>query len=258
MLGYGYHGDFISAWDEGVLQQAVEQCTDMGGQMRSCGVFEFPENTASCTLENLPEELKDEKPEGPMPGLPGGCEVQSGPEPAKKGKGATGSSSGGKSGGKSGGNAAGNSAGKSDGSSSLAGDSSSYSPPAAAPSSPHVENKKAGAVFAQVKDTGDEYQAPANKAPADQAPVDQAPAAPTTTPPPSGPTNDQAGKVVSTKIWTEGRVVHEEKIVMQEVTVTSGGAKVKRTAEAKAEHVKRHGHRHHHPMQHGAGGRRMR
>lgn len=242
LLGYGYHGDFIAAWDDGVLQQAVDQCTDMGGEMRSCGVFQFPENTASCTLENpLPEDIKDENTEGPMQGLPGQCEVQSGPEEAEKGKGATGTSSGGKTG------------KKSDSDSSKGGDYGS--PPASAPaaplpSSPPVDDKKTGAVFAQVKDAGDNYQAP----PSPPSP----PAAPTTTVPPVGPAADQAGDVVSTKIWTEGRVVHEEKIVMQEVTVTSDGAKVKRTAEAQAEHVKRHAHRHHHPMQHGVGGRRMR
>lgn len=213
--------------------------------MRSCGVFEFPDNTASCTLENLPSELKDENTQGPMQGLPGGCEVQQGPEQAMKGKGASGSSSGGKSGGKSDGGPKGS-------------DSGSYSSPAAAPAAapaapPAVENKKAGAVFAQVKDTGDNYKAPPPTSPT------TTPAPPTTTPPAVmvPVSTDQAGNVVSTEIWTDGRIVHENKIVMQEVTVTQGGVKAKRSPEAKAEHVKRHGHRHHHPMQHGVGGRRM-
>ena len=237
VIGYGYHGDFIAAWDEGVLQQAVEQCTDMGGEMRSCGVFEFPDNTASCTLENLPSELKDENAEGPMQGLPGGCEVQSGPEQAKKGKGATGSSSGGKAG----------------SGSSNAGNAGSDAPPAPVPapssstSSVPVEAKQSGGVFAQVK----------NEAPAADY---QAPPSPTTTTPPAGPSSmDQVEGFVSTVIYTDGRIVHENKIVVQEVTVTTDvGAKAKRTPEAHAGHAKR-GHRHHHhAMQHGIGGRRLR
>lgn len=225
--------------------------------MKSCGVFEFPDNTASCRLENMPSELKDENTEGPMEGLPGGCEVQHGPEQAKKGKGASGSSSGGKSSGKSNqdpkekSNSGSN--GKSDGGSKVV-----DTTPAAAV--PVAENKDTGAVFAQVgdtsdpaiahKDTGDKYEAPASPATTP----------PTTTPLPA-PTDavvDEAGNFVSTEIYTSGRVVYENKVVMQEVTVTQDGAKAKRTAEAKVEHVKRHAHRHHHPMQHGVGGRRMR
>lgn len=205
--------------------------------MRSCGVFEFPENTGSCTLESpLPDDIKDENTSGPMQGLPGGCEVQSGPEEAAKGKGATGSSSGGKSGGAS------SSGGQSDSQSPVAKDTSSSSsnPPAA-------NNKAEGAVFADVNDNKPaDYQAPAPAAPAPQ---------PTTTSPPVAPAPvDQAGNVVSTDIYTDGRIVHENKVVVQEVTVTEG-MKAKRTPEAKA---KRHGHRHHHAQQHGIGGRRMR
>ncbi|KAL8842243.1 MAG: hypothetical protein Q9170_000569 [Blastenia crenularia] len=244
--GYGYHGDFIAAWDDGVLQQAVEQCTDMGGEMRSCGVFEFPENTASCTLENLPSELKDENAEGPMQGLPGGLEVQPGPDQAQKGKGATGSSSGGKS---SGGSSKGSDTGSYVSSAAAASSSSSSSSSSGSPAP--VDDKKAGGVFAQVKNDANaaEYQAPA-----------LAPPARVTTSPPTGPSSvDQGGSFVSTEVYTDGRVVHENKIVVQEVTVTSEVvAKAKRTPEVQAGKVKR-GHRHHHhPMQHGVGGRRLR
>lgn len=247
--GYGYHGDFIAAWDEGVLQQAVDQCTDMGGEMKSCGVFEFPDNTASCTLENMPLELKEENVEGPMQGLPGGCEVQSGPEPAIKGKGATGSSSGGKSG-----------KGSSEGSSKGSDNSGSYAPapaPAPAPKAAAVvDDKKDGGVFAQVENTSPTAEAPAAEY---QAPSPPAPApSPSTTSPPTEPNPvDQAGEFVSTVIYTDGRIVHENKIVVQTVT-TDVVAKAKRTPEAQAAHGKR-GHRHHHhPMQHGVGGRRLR
>ncbi|KAI4180700.1 MAG: hypothetical protein L6R41_007055, partial [Letrouitia leprolyta] len=90
----------------------------------------------------MPLELKEENVEGPMQGLPGGCEVQSGPEPAIKGKGATGSSSGGKSG-----------KGSSEGSSKGSDNSGSYAPapaPAPAPKAAAVvDDKKDGGVFAQ-------------------------------------------------------------------------------------------------------------
>lgn len=257
-IGYGYHGDFIAAWDEGVLQQAVDQCTDMGGQMKSCGVFEFPENTASCTLENLPSELKDENTEGPMQGLPGGCEVQHGPEQATKGKGASGSSSGGKPTDESYKDSNEKSDNGSNGKSN--GDSKVVDSSPAAAAAPVAKNKDTGAVFAQVEDSSD--KGADNKDTGDKTEAPPAPATtPPTTTPPAASANavvDGAGNVISTEIYTSGRVVYENKVVMQEVTVTQGGAKTKRTAEAKAEHVKRHGHRHHHPMQHGVGGRRMR
>ncbi|KAL8656412.1 MAG: hypothetical protein Q9210_000271 [Variospora velana] len=254
--GYGYHGDFISAWDEGVLEQAVEQCTDQKGEMRLCGVFEYTDKPASCILENLPSELKDENTEGPMQGLPGGCEVQSGPEPAMEGKGATGSSSGGKSGGKSAGKSVEKSVGKPETVPAKGGDSSSYSPPAEAAPAPvknklPAANQDAAVIVAEVEDKGDDHGAPPQQLP---------PAAPATTPPPSADSavTGQAGNIISTSLYTDGRVVHKNLVVMHEVTVTEDGVKAKRTPEAKAEHVKRHGHRHHHPMQHGVGGRRMR
>ncbi|KAI4155291.1 MAG: hypothetical protein LQ341_000203 [Variospora aurantia] len=244
--GYGYHGDFIAAWEEGILQQAVEQCTDKRGEMRKCGVFKYTDKPASCTLENLPSELKDENTEGPLQGLPGGCELEYGPEPANKCKGATGSSSGGKSAGKS--------VEKFVGKPEQV-PAEGYSSPAEPAPAP-IENElpaapqKAAVVAPEVEDKGDD-----NGAPPPQLP----PAAPATTPPPSADSAvaGQAGNIITTSLHTDGRVVYEKVVVKQEVTVTEGGVKAKRTPEAKAEHVKRHGHRHHHPMQHGVGGRRM-
>ncbi|KAL8769415.1 MAG: hypothetical protein Q9209_004643 [Squamulea sp. 1 TL-2023] len=242
--GYGYHGDFISAWDEGVLERAVSECTDMSGQMKSCGVFEFTQDSASCTLESLPDELKNENTEGPMSGLPGGCEIQSGPEPAKKGKGASGSSSG----------------GKSSSGSSTENKSKDYAPPvnkdsaspavADAPAVPlpesNPESKPEGGVFAENKAKAPEYVAPPSS-----------PAAPiTTNPPVAVPVLDAAGNVIRTDIRTDAGVVYENKVVLKEVTITEGGPKAKRSPDA--EHFKRHVHHRHQHMQHGIGGRRMR
>ena len=233
--GYGYHGDFISAWDDGVLPRAVKECTNMSGQMRDCGVFTFPDNTASCTFENpVPDEIKDEGTEGPMKELPGGCEIQSGPEPAVPGKGASGSSSGGKS--------------------NKSSSSGQDKPKEPAVKNKHSDDSKAGkkpegAVFAQVDDeVEDAPAAPVQEEEAEHevaAPAAPAPS-PETTAPPAGPPADDAGKVFSTTIYTEGREVHKDVFVMEEVTTTQGA------------HAKRHNHRHHHAQQHGIGGRRLR
>ncbi|KAL8972761.1 MAG: hypothetical protein Q9183_000376 [Haloplaca sp. 2 TL-2023] len=237
--GYGYHGDFIAAWDEGVLKRAVKECTNQSGQMRDCGVFTFPDNTASCTFENpVPDEIKDENTEGPMQELPGGCEIQEGPEPAVPGKGASGSSSGGKS--------------------NKVSSGGQDKPKEAAVKIKHSDDSKAdvkpeGAVFAEIDDEVEDapaapVQEKEKEKEAEQevaAPAAAAPS-PETTAPPAGPPADDAGKVFSTTIYTEGRVVHKDVFVMEEVTTTQGA------------HGKRHNHRHHHAQQHGIGGRRLR
>ncbi|KAL8999034.1 MAG: hypothetical protein Q9169_002032 [Polycauliona sp. 2 TL-2023] len=242
--GYGYHGDFISAWADGALDKAVEQCTDLGGDMKSCPVFEFAEDASSCTIESMPDELKDEQNEGPLQGLPGGCEIQSGPERAQKGKGASGSSSGGKSkGGKSPNN-------KSKDESSAA-DKKASSPAADAPAAPVAEEKAEGGVFAELK--GEEKK---EEKVADY--VAPAPAAVITGAPAEGAAANDGGNAVRTEIYTSNGIVYENLVVVKEVTVTEGAAKVKRTPSPEAEHVKRHDHRHEHIKRHGHGGRRLR
>ncbi|KAL8812039.1 MAG: hypothetical protein Q9200_001338 [Gallowayella weberi] len=256
--GYGYHGDFISAWDEGVLERAVSQCTDMSGEMKACGVFEFTEDSASCTLEAMPDELKNENTEGPMSSLPGGCEIQSGPEQATKGKGGSGSSSGGKK-------AASSSKDNKDSKDSKDNKAKDNTPPvnkdtssppvANAPAAPLPESKPE--VKPEVKPVEKAEVKPVAKAEskADGGVLaekkNEAPAPATT-----ATVVDDAGNVIRIETYTDGQVVHENKVVLKEVTITQG-VKAKRTPEAKVEHAKRHGHRHHH-MQHGIGGRRMR
>ncbi|KAI4163687.1 MAG: hypothetical protein LQ342_002721 [Letrouitia transgressa] len=220
--GYGYHGDFISAWDDGVLEQAVKQCTDMSGEMRTCGVFEFPDNTGSCTLESpLPPSIADENCDGPMSGLPAGMKIQSGPEPATPGPGgSTGSAASGSS---------------HEGDSSAADSVSHLAPPA--------DDYSSGGSGPDV-----------GAAVVDEAASDVSPPPPTTTSPPPPPTHANDPNL---NIYTDGRVVHENVVVTEHVTVTQGAARVKRSPEARAEHAKRHAHRHHHAG-HAVGGRRLR
>ena len=37
--GYSLHGDFYNGWNQDVLQQAVDQCTNDSGVLEDCGVF---------------------------------------------------------------------------------------------------------------------------------------------------------------------------------------------------------------------------
>lgn len=84
-VGFGYHGDLIEAWETGVLQQAIDQCTDPSGNQRDCPVFSFPDVPGECQMESpLPAPISKENVLGPRPGLPNGVEVQSGPEQASK------------------------------------------------------------------------------------------------------------------------------------------------------------------------------
>ncbi|PKS10707.1 hypothetical protein jhhlp_002464 [Lomentospora prolificans] len=70
--GFGYHGDFISGWDEETLRQAVNQCTNMSGRIDDCPVFQLQsESDASqCNLDT-PSILSAENVFGPMASLPG-------------------------------------------------------------------------------------------------------------------------------------------------------------------------------------------
>ena len=219
----------------------MAECTDLSGEMKKCPVFELAEDASSCAIESLPDELKDELNEGPMSGLPGGCEIQSGPERAKKGKGASGSSSG----------------GKSKGASSPMNKSKAKSPAAQQESSPVVDapkSKSEGGVSAETEPK-DDYKKEKHAEEKAPEPVAIAPAPEITDAPEAAPAAENAGNVVRTERYTSNGIVYENLVVMQEVTVTEGAAKAKRTPEA--DHVKRHGHRHEHVKRHAHGGRRL-
>ena len=83
--GFGYHGDFISGWDEEILQEAVDNCNSSDGGQQDCPVFIIQDdaNATSCKLQ-LPEDLKEEEVLGPLEHLPGRVPIQSGPAYASK------------------------------------------------------------------------------------------------------------------------------------------------------------------------------
>lgn len=90
--GYGYHGDFIMGWDETFLQEAVDTCTNLSGQIEDCALFDIQDESVygSCNF-TVPAALENENVVGPISSLPGSCAIQSGPAPATSMAAATGS-----------------------------------------------------------------------------------------------------------------------------------------------------------------------
>lgn len=74
--GYGYHGDFISGWDEQLLGQAVNTCTNPSGRIEDCPVFNLQStyDASKCDM-NIPGILADEDVVGPMSSLPGDIQM---------------------------------------------------------------------------------------------------------------------------------------------------------------------------------------
>ncbi|SPO00740.1 related to glyoxal oxidase precursor [Cephalotrichum gorgonifer] len=70
--GYGYHGDFISGWDEETLRQAINVCTNKSGRIDDCPIFNLQsqDEASQCNME-VPSILASEDVTGPMNSLPG-------------------------------------------------------------------------------------------------------------------------------------------------------------------------------------------
>ncbi|KAL2354780.1 WSC domain-containing protein [Cryomyces antarcticus] len=79
--GYGYHGDFIMGWDPKFLQNAVDTCTNLSGNVEDCPLFtlQSDSDSAKCTFE-VPSEVAHDNPAGPRDGLALSVPVQAGPE----------------------------------------------------------------------------------------------------------------------------------------------------------------------------------
>ena len=81
--GYGYHADFIAAWDDGVQEQVRDdpRCTGLGtsGEVETCPVFQGKIQTqpeaASCKL-TLDESIATEQTDGILKGLPGNVKIK--------------------------------------------------------------------------------------------------------------------------------------------------------------------------------------
>ncbi|CAG8899855.1 unnamed protein product [Penicillium egyptiacum] len=79
--GFGYHGDFMQAWDSGVLQEAIETCTSESGVIDECKVFDIQteDEQRQCQFP-IPFEIEHEDCEMHHDGLPGGMPIEWGPE----------------------------------------------------------------------------------------------------------------------------------------------------------------------------------
>lgn len=78
--GTGYHGDFITGWDVGFLQQAVNTCTSASGEIGDCPLFNIQTLEASkqCKFQ-MPTELESEGCNERRPGICGNVPIGEGP-----------------------------------------------------------------------------------------------------------------------------------------------------------------------------------
>lgn len=84
MLGFGYHADFISGWEEDFLQSAVDQCTNASGQISDCPLFTIlsADDQRKCKIAT-PPMIASEKLSGLIGDiLPGNVKISLGPAPA--------------------------------------------------------------------------------------------------------------------------------------------------------------------------------
>jgi hypothetical protein len=81
--GFGFHGDFFNGWDVDVLQNAIDICTDDGGQVEDCpAVTIFTDQ--ECNDCKLPTSI-NEKTSGKLAALPGCNPIAPGPDRATVG-----------------------------------------------------------------------------------------------------------------------------------------------------------------------------
>ncbi|KAI4134838.1 MAG: hypothetical protein LQ347_001193 [Umbilicaria vellea] len=228
--GYGYHGDFIAAWNDDLLFQAANNsvCNNPGGSgvTSDCPLFDIQPSASmsACTFTALPTALAAEHVAGPRSGLPGNVEIQSGPAYATRATTVANYQL-----------AAAASAGAASTSAvvpTLPYTSATTSSADAAFYQAATSTVAAGAAFYQASSS---TPSPTSQAASSYAPVSSSPA-PSTSSAPAPPVVDaQAMQPVpiATSYWTEAGNAYEMIVVAETVTVTqSAGAR------------KRHLHRH--------------
>ena len=66
----------MMGWDEGFLQQAVDTCTNLDGELKSCPLFNLQsEQEAQKCVIPIPQDLKAENVKGPIAALPGNVAI---------------------------------------------------------------------------------------------------------------------------------------------------------------------------------------
>jgi hypothetical protein len=77
-LGFGYHGDFVTGWEVPFLQNAVDTCTNLSGEMSDCPLFTLQDASVSDACQfPIPDNLKADNPMSPGTTLPGNVQVVS-------------------------------------------------------------------------------------------------------------------------------------------------------------------------------------
>ncbi|KAJ5272486.1 hypothetical protein N7478_007611 [Penicillium angulare] len=78
--GYGYHGDFMFGWEDGVLQEAVDTCTSATGNVGDCELFDIQSEAdqRQCFFD-VPDQLEGENDHMHADGLPGTMSIEWGP-----------------------------------------------------------------------------------------------------------------------------------------------------------------------------------
>ena len=243
--GFGYHGDVIVAWDEGVLDAATKQCgpdskdTDVGhnGETEKCPVFTMNpvEDQKACKIE-LPPMLESDVITGSVQNLPGKVAITSGPDYAKPG-----------------------------GSDAAPAQKVAVKPNASASSVDNGNVFKASDSSSTSTSTSssasstvaDSYSSSSSSSPPAAVPTTSSTSAPpppaAVTPAPAVPANnaDVANiqlSTITTSWYTKGQEAYEVVVVAEEVTVTVGdaGATPAPGAKAKRDFLHRHGRRHGH------------
>ncbi|PGG99031.1 hypothetical protein AJ80_09421 [Polytolypa hystricis UAMH7299] len=78
--GCGYHADFIEGWNEGILEQAVNTCTDKSGMVESCPLFTLQDEATQQQCKfNIAKSVYNENCYLTDGGLPGNMAVHEGP-----------------------------------------------------------------------------------------------------------------------------------------------------------------------------------
>ena len=232
--GWGYHGDFITGWEDGVLERAVKECLDKDGIMQNCPLFTMQNETEAekCEIKEAPAELKADNCEGPADGLCGGVAITSNPEEyaqAQAQKGRPGDAS--------------------------AGSKKSSSSAIAAPSSVAPAPSSIQAPASSSVQVPEEASSEPPKVPA-PIPTPEVTALPSISSPDDGVIGSakDVPSVVSTSTYTSAGTVYEVVIEAVQTTVTV----VEDAAVVAPTHVARQAHRHRHrrDKEHGLLGRR--
>jgi hypothetical protein len=73
-------------WNEGFLQNAVDTCTSLSGEIYDCPLFTIQDDSVSSACQfPIPAALESENAEDPGSELPGNVQIQSGPAYATHG-----------------------------------------------------------------------------------------------------------------------------------------------------------------------------